>query len=474
MSAQQAARLIESGMTIGVSGFATGFPYAVLMAMCEPGGPRGLTVLGGAIGSEEPFPSMTNTGVMTRFYGWQRCRELRYKLNHGEVGFIDVHLGQFAGKIRKGDYGKLDFSVIQCMKIREDGGLVPALAAGIVNALVECSEKIIVELNTSLSAELEGIHDFGLNPEKRLVSMLDRLGDDFLPCPPEKLAAVVITDDVEERLPTRDTNEIYEGIAASVIRCLRRETESGRLPKDFTLQVGTGGVANAVLQGLREGGFKGLSMFTEILSDSALDFLDSGVFKEATTTALDLSPEALDRVTANLQTYKSKLVIRPLDVTNNAKRIDDMGLVGMNTVVEADIYGNVNSTHVTGTNMISGLGGSNDFSRSCKLSIFITPSTAKNGNISCIVPMVTHHDSTEHDTDIIATEYGFADLRGKTPKERALLIIENCAHPDYRGLLRDYFGEACKATRGAHTPHILHKAFAFQERLARLGTMKDG
>jgi hypothetical protein len=69
--------------------------------------------------------------------------------------------------------------------------------------------------------------------------------------------------------------------------------------------------------------------------------------------------------------------------------------------------------------------------------------------------MVSHIDHTEHDVDIIVTEHGLADLRGKTPKERAVEIIEQCAHPDYRPLLRDYYARALERTGGAHTPHLL-------------------
>ncbi|TKI78799.1 acetyl-CoA hydrolase, partial [Bacillus wiedmannii] len=103
-----------------------------------------------------------------------------------------------------------------------------------------------------------------------------------------------------------------------------------------------------------------------------------------------------------------------------------------NTALELDIYGNVNSTHVLGTKMMNGIGGSGDFARNARLAIFVTKSIAKGGNISSIVPFVSHVDHTEHDVDVIVTEQGYADLRGLAPRERVELIIENCVHPMYR------------------------------------------
>lgn len=84
-----------------------------------------------------------------------------------------------------------------------------------------------------------------------------------------------------------------------------------------------------------------------------------------------------------------------------------------------DIYGNVNSTHIMGTKMMNGIGGSGDFARNARVCIFATESVAKGGLISCIVPMVSHVDQTEHDVQVIITEQGIADLRWKTPRERA-------------------------------------------------------
>ena len=81
---------------------------------------------------------------------------------------------------------------------------------------------------------------------------------------------------------------------------------------------------------------------------------------------------------------------------------------------------------------MNGIGGSGDFARNAYSPIFLSPSTAKGGAISCIVPMVSHVDHTEHDVHVIVTEQGLADLRGLAPRRRAQQIIDHCAHPVYR------------------------------------------
>jgi succinyl-CoA:acetate CoA-transferase len=122
--------------------------------------------------------------------------------------------------------------------------------------------------------------------------------------------------------------------------------------------------------------------------------------------------------------------------------------------------------------MMNGIGGSGDFARNARLGIFVTKSYAKGGAISSIVPMVSHVDHTEHDVDVIVTEQGVADLRGLAPRERVPLIINNCAHPDYREQLWDYYNAAVEAKGNVQTPHILSRAYEMYELLEKTGSMK--
>ena len=160
--------------------------------------------------------------------------------------------------------------------------------------------------------------------------------------------------------------------------------------------------------------------------------------------------------------------MRPSEISNNPEIIRRLGVISINAAIEADIYGNVNSTHISGTKMMNGIGGSGDFTRNAYISIFTCPSVAKEGKISAIVPMVSHEDHSEHDVNIIITEQGVADLRGKSPVERSHAIIENCAHPDYKNILWDYVKMASKG----QTPHCISAALAMHDTLAKKGDMR--
>ena len=203
--------------------------------------------------------------------------------------------------------------------------------------------------------------------------------------------------------------------------------------------------------------------------------IDAGKLDFASGTSLTPSPEGQKRFYENIEKYKKKIMLRPEEISNNPEVVRRLGVIAMNTAIEADIYGNINSTLVNGTRMMNGIGGSGDFARNGYLTIFLTQSTAKNGDISSIVPMVSHVDHGQQVVDAIVTEQGVADLRGVCPRERAKLIINNCANPEYRPLLQDYYDRALKATmeKGvAHTPHILKEALSFHVRLAETGSMK--
>ena len=264
---------------------------------------------------------------------------------------------------------------------------------------------------------------------------------------PDKIVAVVYTDgaDVNQNLMAPDAD--MEAIASHVIRFLKGEMEAGRLPNPLPpFQSGVGGVANAVLMGLAKSDLENLSVYTEVMQDAVVALIDAGKVKSACGTALTISPAVRETFYARLEQYRGKIILRPQEISNAPEVIRRLGVIAMNTAIEADLAGNVNSTHIGGVSIMNGLGGSADYCRNSGLSIFSTASTAKGGALSCIVPHVTHVDHTEHDTEIIVTEQGLADLRGLSAYERAERMIEQCAHPKFRPELRDYLKEArCKA-----------------------------
>ena len=225
-----------------------------------------------------------------------------------------------------------------------------------------------------------------------------------------------------------------------------------------------------VLSALARSELEHLSVYTEVMQDAVVELIDAGKVACASGTALTISPSARERFYAHIDDYKGKIILRPQELSNAPEVIRRLSIIAMNTAIEMDIYGNVNSTHIMGSSMMNGIGGSGDFSRNAAITIFSAPSTAKGGKISSVVPMVSHVDHTEHEVMVLVTEQGFADLRGLSPKERAVKIIQNCAHPDFKDALMDYFERACEGNP-SHTPHILNEALSWHIRFQKTGSM---
>ena len=482
MSAEEAARLISDGMVVGTSGFTpAGYPKAVPLALAkraEEGEKIGITLITGASVGPELDGALANSGVMKRRFPYQTNNDVRNKINDGTVKYQDMHVSHVPQLVKYGFLGKMDVAIVEAVAITEDGGIVPSTSIGNAATFVECADKVIVEINTSQPLELEGVHDIYLPkaPPHReplpLVQASQRIGTTYIPCDINKIAAIVITDIPDATRPVAAIDEASKKMAKNLIEFLEKEVESGRLPKDLLpLQSGVGSVANAVLGGLNDSNFENLEVYSEVLQDSVLDLLDSGKVKFASGTSITLSPEALPKFYENFAQYKDKIVLRPQEISNSPEIARRIGVISLNTAIECDIYGNVNSTHIMGSRMMNGIGGSGDFTRNAYLSVFTTESIAKNGDISSIVPMVSHHDHTEHDVMVIVTEQGVADLRGLNPQERAEAIIENCAHPDYKQKLRDYL-ERAKSGKLKHTPHLLNEALSWHQKFVETGSMK--
>jgi succinyl-CoA:acetate CoA-transferase len=326
--------------------------------------------------------------------------------------------------------------------------------------------------------DLVGVHDLyepGKQGERKpipLTKVDDRIGMIGIPIDVEKVKGIVFTNQPDSPSTIVPPDEETFIMAQHLIEFLRNEIKAGRLTERLApLQSGIGSVANAVLHGLLESEFSDLEVYSEVLQDAVFDLMDAGKIRFASGCSITLSEPKMKEVFSNFEKYRDRLIMRPQEISNHPEIIRRLGLISINTALEVDIYGNVNSTHVLGTKMMNGIGGSGDFARNARLAIFVTKSIAKDGKISSIVPFVSHVDHTEHDVDVIVTEQGYADLRGLAPRQRVELIIERCAHPMYRDQLREYYYEAL--ARGGHTPHILEKALSWHINFAKNGTMLE-
>lgn len=494
MSAEQAAALIHHGDHVGMSGFTgSGYPKAVPPALArhiEAANQGGQTfrigVWTGASTAPELDGALAKVGGIEMRLPYQSDPTCRARINAGEMEYVDIHLSHVAQFVWFGFLGKLNVAVVEVAGIREDGRLIPASSLGNNKTWLDLADKVILEVNSQHPLELEGMHDIyygtALPPNRRPIPVLhpsSRIGERYLHVDPDKVVAVV-----ETHLPDRHTaftppDEASNRIAGHILEFLEHEVRIGRLPPSLLpLQSGVGNTTNAVLAGLDRGKYRNLTAYTEVLQDGMLEMLRSGTLAFASATALSLSPGGYREFIENLDFYRQRIVLRPQEISNHPEVIRRLGIISMNGMIEADIYGNVNSTHVMGTRIMNGIGGSGDFARNAYLSIFMTASTAKDGAISCIVPMASHVDHTEHDVQVIVTEQGLADLRGLAPRQRSKLLIERCAHPDYRDALTDYVERAQASGRagrgGLHTPHLLQEALAWHQRYEDTGRMLPG
>jgi succinyl-CoA:acetate CoA-transferase len=493
MSAEAAAEMIPNGAILGMSGFTgAGYPKAVPIALAKraieermKGKPFKVTALTGASTGPELDQAMGLTEAISFRFPYNGDAVMREKFNAGIIEYQDMHLSHAGSLVRYGYYGrpdnKIDFAVIEITKIKEDGTLVPSSSVGANTAYFDVAEKYILEVNEWQDERLEGMHDIynvtGKHGERGPIPVMktdDRIGSPTFKIDLSKVAAVVVTNNPDRNAAFKAPEDVHKRIAQHILDFFDGEVKAGRMPKSLLpLQSGVGNIANAVLVGLNEGHFENMTSYTEVIQDGMLDLLDSGKLKIASATAFSVSPDGQIRFNKNIDRYRKQIILRPQDVSNHPEVIRRIACIAMNGFVEADIYGHVNSTHIAGKGIENGIGGSGDFARNSAYTIFMSPATAKDGKISAIVPMASHIDHTEHDTMGIVTEHGFADLRGKSPKQRAKEIIEKAAAPEYRPILWDYFKRSmANPSAGRHTPHMFDEALAFHTRFLKTGDMR--
>ena len=482
VSAEEVAAFIKPGMSIGMSGFtASAYPKAIPLALAERMKKEPFTVdiwTGASTGPELDDTLAAVHGIKRRL-PYQTDAILRGEINNGSVDYLDLHLSESAQLARVGYLGKLDIAIVEAVAITEEGNIIPSTSLGNAASYVQQADVVIVEVNTTQPLELEGMHDVyvPLDPPHRLpipiVKADDRVGTPFIPCTPDKIKYIVPCDVKDHTRDLAPIDENSKKMSQFTLEFLNAEIKAGRMPKNLLpLQSGVGNVANAVMAGFVDSDLEDLTVYTEVIQDGMLDLIDANKLNFASGTAFSPSPAGMERFYKDVEKYKKYLLLRPQEISNSPEVVHRLGGIAMNTALEVDIYGNVNSTHVTGTKMMNGIGGSGDFARNAFLTIFYTPSVAKNGAISSVVPMCSHVDHTEHDVDVIITEQGIADLRGLAPRARALEIINNCVHPDYKPVLLDYYNRAVEATKHAHTPHIIKEALSFHEKFIETKSMK--
>ncbi|MCF4007092.1 acetyl-CoA hydrolase/transferase family protein [Corynebacterium uropygiale] len=485
MSAEEAVQFINNGDKVGMSGFTgAGYPKALPTAIAErakeaqaKGEEYKIDVFTGASTAPDCDGVMAEAGAINYRAPYQSDPSMRNAINAAEMKYQDIHLSHMGMLIQQGFFGQLDVAVVEAVRIKEDGAIIPSSAVGNNVEYLDSAKRIIIEINSWQSEDLEGMHDIWRMPllpnrvPVPITSPGQRIGSPWIDIDVDKVVAVVETDAPDRNAPFKPADEVSEKIAGNFLDFLEGEVAAGRLTYDgYIMQSGVGNVPNAVMAGLLDSKFENIQAYTEVIQDGMIDLIDAGKMTVASATSFALSPEYAERMNDEAKRYRESIILRPQQISNHPEVIRRVGLIATNGMIEADIYGNINSTNVSGSRMMNGIGGSGDFTRNGYISSFISPSVAKGGAISAIVPFASHIDHTEHDVMVIITEYGYADLRGLAPRDRVKKMI-SIAHPDYRPLLEEYYERANKG-KFHHTPHDLATAFSFHQNLAETGSMK--
>jgi propionyl-CoA:succinyl-CoA transferase len=482
ISAEEAAAHIPSGTTVAFSGFSSaGSPKGVPRAIAQRargfhqrGEAYRIRVLTGGSTGQSVDDELAAAEAISWRAPYQSSSILRSQINRGEVAYIDMHLSHVPQMVANGFFGKLDFAVIEATEITPDGRVFLTSAIGATPTFLKYADRVIIEINHYHSTRLREIADIAIiPPPSRQVALqiydpLARVGYAYASVDPRKVIGIVENQEPDLVAPFKSPSKASKKIAEHITRFLLEEMQAGRLPKGLPFEAGVGDISNGVISALgRNIDIPPFKMYTEVLLDALVPLMEIGRVLGASATSLNVSPETLKGIYENMDFFIPRIVLRSQEFSNNPAIIRRLGVIAMNTALEVDLYGNTNSTHVCGTDLMNGIGGSMDFSRNAYLSFIMVPSISKGGKISNVVPMCSHVDNTEHSVAIIVTDQGLADMRGLGPAERAKNIIEKCAHPIYRPYLHQYL----EKSRMGHLRHNLKECFKLHSNLLEYGAM---
>lgn len=486
MSAEEAAQFVNNGDKVGMSGFTgAGYPKGLPTAIADKakeahsrGEEFKIDVFTGASTAADCDGVLAEAEAINYRAPFASDPTMRKQINDGKMKYQDIHLSHMGLQVEQGFFGKFDVAIIEAVRINEAGNIVPSSAVGNNVEYMNAADRIIIEINEWQSIDLEGMHDvYNVQPLPNRTAIPinkpgDRIGSTSMAVDQNKVVAVVKTDAPDRNAPFKPADDASKQIAGHFLDFLEGEVHAGRLTYDgYIMQSGVGNVPNAVMAGLLDSKFENIQAYTEVIQDGMLDLIDSGKMTVASATSFALSPDYADKMNEEAKKYRESIILRPQQVSNHPEVIRRMGLIANNGMIEADIYGNINSTNVLGSRVMNGIGGSGDFTRNALISSFISASQAKDGAISTIVPFASHIDHTEHDAMVVITERGYADLRGLAPRDRVQKMID-IAHLDYQPLLQDYYDKAVASGSPLHTPHDLKHAFDFHVNFAEKGSMK--
>lgn len=483
LTPEEAVEKILHQQTIAFSGFTpAGAAKAVPRALAQKarklhaqGEPFRVRIITGASSGQSIDDDLAAAEAISWRAPYQTGRSIRGQINRQEVEYVDMHLSHLPQTVAFGFFGPIHCAVVEASEITPDGRVYLTTSIGASPTYLKYAEKVVIELNRKQSPRLREMADILIMPpppNRNPIPVFDpltRIGWPYALVDPKKVIGVVENDEPDQVAGFTPADEISTRIAQHVVEFLLAEVRHGRIPKGFLpLQAGVGNVANAVLTTLgAHPEIPRFKMYTEVMQDAMVDLMEQDRLEAASACSLTITAEKLRTIVDNFDAFGPRIVLRPQEISNHPGIIRRLGVIAMNTALEADIYGNVNSSHLYGMDILNGIGGSGEYTRNSYLSIFMTPSSAKGGRVSSIVPMCPHVDNNEHSVQVVVTEQGLADLRGLGPMQRARTIVERCAHPDYR----DYLQRYVETARVGHIRHDLGRCFELHRNLMETGSM---
>lgn len=408
VSPSEAVGLIDSGDSIYIQG-STSIPEVLSQALADRGNElKDVTIYAAfAVGRREaPFckPEYKEAfNVKSLFV----ANNIRRWLADGYGTTIPAFLGEIPAMFRDGTL-PLDAVFLNVSPPDKDGYCSFGVSADLAVSALECARKVIVQINKAMP--------YSYGDALIHVSRID--------------AAIEVDDplvEVPTAVPTGTDSAIGRHIAELI-------------PDGATLQIGVGGIPNAVLSALKD--HQHLGLHTEAMTDGVLPLLESGVIDNSQKTVCPgISVASLALGSKSLyeyMDYRKDLLLKDVAWTNAPFRIaQNPKVMAINSAVEVDLTGQVCADSI-GTRIISGVGGQHDFMYGGSLSeggkTFIAiPSMTEKGR-SKISPVLTEGAgvvTTRHMVQHIVTEYGVASLRGKSLAERARAMV-SIAHPSVR------------------------------------------
>ena len=478
---EEAAKLIRDGMTVGMGGYtSSGYPKVIAAELVKrkaAGEELRINLVTGAnVGPLDEL--LASAGMIARRAPMCAGRTLAKQINQGYVQYVEQQMNKMPELFRAGAFGKIDVAVVEAVAITEEGWIVPTSSIGMVPNILDSAEAIIVEVNLAQPAELEGLHDVyrpALPPNRQPIPLFhtnQKIGEPFVRVQPERIRHVVESNLPDSAEKTAEPTDTTSRIAEHLFNFLELEIPNhfgGYLPP---FQTGFGNLATNLVHAFKGTNFRDIQFFCGGLGEANIDLMLTGKVRAASAGSIEMTPRVIEIVRAHSPVLREILVLRNGEITNHPETIQRLGVIALNSAIEVDIYGNVNSSHIAGSHVVNGIGGGANFAQNASVSIVLLPSESKGGAISTIVPMVFHQDICEHDVDVLITENGVADLRGKSEMERARAIIQNCANEAYRASLLHYLKKATDAC-GGHRPQLPVEAFGWYARLKETGTMQQ-